>query len=110
MQECVKSLCDALGHDLGFVCLRNNPELLDLSANEIISRIYALDNFLRFNMGGQKKGIAGVEYPQVSWVGVGTREGFSDLACQLLEQGGELLLLPSNVLQESIAELSNALG
>ena len=106
LQECAKSLCGALGHDLAFVCLRNNPELLDLPADEILSRIHALDNLLRFETGDQEKGMArGDTHLQRS----GVRVGFSDLTCQVMEQGGELLLLPSNVLQEKSTELSNAL-
>ena len=92
-----------MGRDLAFVCLRRHPELLDLASNEIMSRIHALDSLLR-GTGAQQK--TSMKSPQA----MDGASGSPDLAWQVVENRGEVLTLPSEVLRDNYAELITALG
>ena len=110
-------MCAALGREVAFVLIRNHPEVLDLPAGAVASRMTALAALLQPRL-----------QPQQEQAHVGLLQGtnFSDViagsaqqapcredlerAWQMIEQRGDILLLPSQQLGANLESLVEGLG
>ena len=108
----------ALGREIAFVVIRDHPELLDLPHGLIATRCMALANLVQgFQMDEEEDDADGDDIqklalqplPDGQVVAPTDPRSSMELAWQMMEQRGELLLLPSSQLEKNLHELVDAL-
>lgn len=102
-------MCAALGREVAFVLLRNHPEVLDLPSGIVASRTAALATLLQPILYPRKEQVhRGIDLSDGSAMQAPSQDAM-ERAWQMIEQRGDILLLPSQQLGANLEALVEGL-